>query len=476
MDVTPRIKDVRRRGIERAIEHIEEYWLPSSPQVRLQLAETLKKPDAEWSPQNIFEIAKQDLAIFTRMLKELSFLAKRKGRLVPISPLRLFTDSEPYTIRDAFTRVSNHTSFSRSISDLLDCQTERLQEIFISASASEVLADSFGIGSDLGYATALLRQLGLTLVAFNYPAAFEEVLATAYGGTSLDTSLSERLGFSPTLLAYKMIDSWGLSPTMHEVYDEDSHESEKASRISAISQTLRQVCEVGEALARANNPDAHPEPADDWDFARREIEKALGKSGLNLIRRCLERNTKKLAKAMPQVFKCGFVLDPEIRLSQRWKDEHHSLNPFLSACEPQYRDAMHRLYEKLITGVDINTSLAYLIKEVVPEAGLGGGCLFTADPSTQALIPQLKVGSIKHRTLAPVSANSEHDLVARAFLSFVPLTEKSQDGSLQICGVVGYSNRIGVLYFEVPAEATCADPVAHFRALAKSFSDTLKLG
>ncbi|HPN73314.1 MAG TPA: HD domain-containing phosphohydrolase, partial [Candidatus Omnitrophota bacterium] len=67
---------------------------------------------------------------------------------------------------------------------------------------------SFGNG-EFGFLSALLRQLGITLVAWNYPAAFDRALKSVTSTQPLTTVLSSMLGFSPELLAASLVRQWG---------------------------------------------------------------------------------------------------------------------------------------------------------------------------------------------------------------------------------------------------------------------------
>jgi HDOD domain len=479
MDSATSRKELHPRRIERALNHVSDYWFPCQPELLSQVAKLLSGEAISWNPQEVFTLVRSDFSLFIRMLGELnSLLINEEGRGIeesepPINPLDIFERSGHDSIRRAFAKITERRISAHGFNSLTDSQAQRFEEAYVSASTVEALAEGSEVNPEIGYSSALLRQLGLTLIAFNYPTVYDKVINSLKPGDSVDTKLSEILGFTPSLLAVKLLHRWGFSKPLLETVMTDEKE-EEAHRTFAITSAVSKLCEVGEALARANNPEQYPAASRDWDFARSEIERVLGKRGLATVRKCVKENTKRFIKSAPSFFKGGIVLDPEIKIAQVWDNEHLKRNPFLSACETGFKEELHKVYERLLAGFDSSACLSMLVRDAIPKAGFSGGCLYTLDLPSKLLIPQLKLGEVTERELVPVSLRDEHDLVTRALQSLSPLSARTPSNATAIAGVLGYSQRMGVLYVELKDTADI-DYLAHLRALSKSFCDALRL-
>ena len=102
---------------------------------------------------------------------------------------------------------------------------------------------------------------------------------------SFDKLLTKELGFSPALLAIKLLQEWGYNTELClelGIIDFADPEFEDFALDEYSGAVISQICEVGEALARASRPDRYPSAKDDWRYAKTEIEKSLGSDGMRL--------------------------------------------------------------------------------------------------------------------------------------------------------------------------------------------------
>jgi hypothetical protein len=370
--------------------------------------------------------------------------------------------------------------FRHSVSDISEAQRAILDEAFVGASTTEVLAESKGLDPEQGFTASLLRHLGRTLIAFNYPTIYEKILTELSLKDDLDLKLAAVLGFTPSLLATVLLQRWGLAPGLLDALKEGPKFTEKENSIGV---TLQRLCEVGEALARANHPELYPSASKDWDDARVAIEETLGKKGLSVVRKALRKNTQLITKVAPYLFKGGLVLDPEVKLWSHWDVTHLGINPFLGACTKEFRKPLHHFYERILSEKSPQDSVGILVKEILPLSGFQGGCVFTIDPASRLFIPQLKIRNVRLRVLEPVPYGNSGDPIAQAFETFetvqgTEFDEESETDIIYLAGVIGYSQRIGVLYLEVDEryyQKNDANMKAHFRTLCKALSDALRL-
>jgi hypothetical protein len=118
----------------------------------------------------------------------------------------------------------------------------------------------------------------------------------------------------------------------------------------------------------------------------------------------------------------------------------------------------------------------------VPLAGFSAGCIYTVDPTINALLPQLIIGKPLLRRLSLVAYNQPEDIVASAFKNYEPIITEGTDNKYvrykAIALVLGRSQRIGVIYMEIPAtsfETEESQYITHLKALAQTFNDCLNL-
>jgi hypothetical protein len=99
------------------------------------------------------------------------------------------------------------------------------------------------------------------------------------------------------------------------------------------------------------------------------------------------------------------------------------------------------------------------MRQVIPQAGFGMGCVYTVDPERLKLLPQVAIGKARRQDFAPLDlslSKDSHEIVALAYLSPQPIVEYhlNQQGGLvnRIAGFIGLRNKIGVLYLEIDGD------------------------
>jgi hypothetical protein len=475
-----RSKDFSSRRLEKAARYVSDLWFPASPELLEKIRRGLEKREYQ-SPDALFDDVKGDLSLFLFSWKELAARFRNEDRDVPESPLDLYRQAGEQMLRDVFQTPIRNIS-EHSLRAINGAQSQRFRETLVSASTAEVLSQESGIGSDEAYGAGVLRQLGLVLISFNYPTVYESAIAGLQSGHSLDESLAKELGFTPSLLAFHLMRKWGLGENYEEVVRAFGAKP-GSEKVGAAALTVSKLCEVGEALARANHPEVYPSAAHDWSYAKEHIEKSLGKRGLATVRKQLKENTKAYVKEAPAIFRGAALLDPEMAIARRWDEDHYRKNPFLAHCRDPFRRTMCDVYARLRGVSTPRECLGSLVKDALPQAGFTGLCIYTIDPTTKLFLPQLKVGALRLRDPHPVSFQEKSDPITIAFGTSVPLIEhvrKSDDEHITyLTWLLGVSNRAGVLYAEIDYSQFSEpeiDYLAHFKSLSKAFSDCLSLG
>lgn len=481
------------RRLTRAIEHVNKLWFPFNPTVLKQLEESFASKDLEKTSDAIITILKQDFALYSYVIKELILIAMKAGLSASIifNPVELLQWASHKQIKDIlFTDKALPATHTLHMSE--DFQIQRLSETAIIASTAEVLSKSKNLNPELGFCRGLLREIGLNLIAWNYPLLYARIIKDITPDSTLEQQLTKELGFSPTMLAMRII-------TPYDIKDE----SPEGLHLREEWNTYESLCQVGEALAHADNPKLYPTAEKDWLVARDYISQHAGTAGLRTIQDAALQNTKKYSSALPISFQGVSHINPEKKISEYKQAIRVYNNRYVRFCRPELQKAIHSLYADMPTDSVNLAVLEKLIKKVIPAAGFTGGCIFVIDPAALTLSPSTIIGKVKGRSLSKITlhthaisglglglsetelieAASEHDdAIANAFACLQPIIEhaerREQEALTTISSSLGDRRRIGVLYLEKPTGASREQDsltLTNFKALRQALCDALHL-
>ncbi len=485
--------------LQRAMEHVSTAWLPPHEEVLCKIQSRLASGVYDSAKGKLTEDLKEDFALYMYCLRELTEQvdeAKQEQEAIKRSPSEIFetADIEKFkTILDkSRSQISTH-----SLDEMSELQALRFRESMLSAATAEALSSSVDVNPETGFSCGLLRQLGLTLISWNYPRVYKRAVETLQENTSLDAGLKRTLGFTPTLLGLGFARKWNLSDDILSAMGEKktivSHSSGafKAVTDSTLSSesagaTLAKICEVGEALARANNPEHYPSALSDWETAKEAIVNSLGPDGIQTIYdKTQERLTFYAARA-PEVQ--GFAEAKDIK--ERIVDSQYAVrllekNHYLKSCPEEFQREIKALYQKFRPNKILKSNIEYLVKTIVPMTGFNTGALFMYEPEARALSPAVKIGEATQKKLRTVRIHShlaQFDLIASAYSLKSPLREESIGDNGEpytlYAGAIGTVTPIGVLYLECkPGESEFpgGDPMILFKVLRHCVGDCLNV-
>ena len=326
-------------------------------------------------------------------------------------------------------------------------------------------------------------------------------------GGDLELEIAERLGFSPSLFAMKIVQKWGMSEEQchamgisrtkagaEVLATEDSKESDdeagpKSAAPKETSDYLAEVCAIGELLAQANDPASYPKQKGEWDSLEKHIEQALGPRGLMRVRERFQENCQSYVKALPGILEgSGALFDRERYPDSPVIQRALRKNKYILNCDGSVQMDLKRLYTLLDEQTTVNReTVRRLVHEMIPEAGFSAGCVYTFDPSMSVLVPQMKIGTVSAHEVKSVNVSiqgtDEHP-VSKAFRSPEPILAYSYTEDdrplIAIAGPFGQHRRFGVLYLESEVQNLSDENAQesvriHFRAFAKALNDCLKL-
>lgn len=477
------------KRLERATRHVSDYWLPVNPNQLIKVSNGLRDGLYEGDISLLINDLKGDYALFTSCLRSLVEMMKEEDSPLPASsrPSELLEQGGLERLKTIIALEEKRTT-PHQLDGGNDLQLARFQEALLSASTAEVLAQDSDISADDAFASALLRQLGYALIVWNYPGLYQECFLALGEDASLDIMLTRKLGFSPALLAMRVLHSWGIGPELIEAWglvDFYEEEDEEGLVRSATGATLAELCQIGEALARANSPVNYPSAREDWEFARYAIEERIGSEGLEAIHSRFHEHCDHYITYLPHIFKPAPLFDTSKFRAFEELDPEFAKNPLIVACEPELGRLLRRLYQAIDNNADTKANLRYLVDEVIPNSGFQSGCIYSIDPGLMVLLPQLQIGQSELREFKPVDyslVSSNSDIIAVGYQSSDPVVgygdSKAGSPVSVVVGVFGGTRRAGVLYLEKPGIISSnfnEGDLLHYRALRQALNHCLGL-
>ncbi|MCB0354545.1 MAG: hypothetical protein KDD64_13505 [Bdellovibrionales bacterium] len=478
-----------------AYKNLQKKWIPVNSDLLSRIQEGLASGAYDLDIDFLVSEVKTDISLFTYCLRETKRKLDKKAQALPsvVTPVSLLKSAGLQMLREVLQVDPDHIS-AHELDRGKDLGLSRFRECVISSSAAEVLSERRNLVENLGFSTEIMRQLGLTLIAWNYTDSFREAMAAHKEGKNLDLELTKLLGFSPSLLGIAMARQWGLSPELRlAIGDHQAAKNlpaQKAFQVKKTAETLSKLCEVGEALARANHPDLYPSANSDWESARKSIGSILGEDGIHFIQDKVKENCVSYIAFAPEIFSPSTKLNPE-RFVPEVETPSESfggeVNPYVRYCPAVVHEKFQQFYNNIRSSENVDREhILYLVKEIIPQAGFPRGCIFLLEPDQMKLYPRLKVGDVRldqFKVYHALSMNTRSpNPVLSAYHCNSPIVESSNsltpEGGSCIASVLGKNQRVGVLYLE-PSEDLMklqdGRALQRFKALRLAFEDCLRL-
>lgn len=463
--------------------YTETGWFPVNSTHFKELKDKLASHQFENDRDGLISEIRSDLSLLGYVFKGLSKYASKNGENK--HPFQLLRDV-PYEDLAAILNCSEGTITSHSFSEMVSLQALRLKHSVISSSTAELMASKCGVDPDLVYSCALVRQLGLNLVAWNYPRIYSKAMQSVAQGesTDLDGLLLRATGISPKVLGIKVGLPWNLSAEMRQALGEDS------SHLIAKSPTglaAARFCEIGETLARINDPEHYPAASKDWEEVVKDIQQYLGPSGVNMIRDRIAQQCTLYTGVAPRLFEGDISPEKNAqKANQHYAKVLFEANTFVSRCPDRIKDAFHKVYSRVVPGQVSVEAIQILISELIPVTGFLRGAVYLADPNNENLVPMLRIGDgalSRYRSFNALTSVKGENPIVDALYSSIPI--KQEDVFLHgervshISGSIGNGEKPGVLYLEMGPNLLSSggnEALTFFRALSRCVNDCLNLG
>ncbi|MBN8547883.1 MAG: HDOD domain-containing protein [Deltaproteobacteria bacterium] len=444
--------------LQNSSEHAREGWFPVNQEIFTSIKEKIETQHFQGEAGPLVDEIKRDQALLGHCI---SRLTERGARTKAIAnPVQSLKDIPYATLVEwvsvPATRVSPYRLEAASKN-----QMQRLREAALSCRSTEVLAEGAQINADLAFSCAFLRQLGLNLIAWNYPSHFRRAQQAAQAGEEIDKAIERILGIRPSDLSAQIAKDWQLSSQLMSTL------TDGAASPGLDSAKLRKVCEVGETYARLCDPAQHESAQKAWQDLKETAREYLGRD--------VEQRLSEESSYITELFKFEIVEE------NKFGEPLYAKNAFANRCPSELRQSIQRVYERISPSGQSTEAIQELAASVIPQAGFMRGCIYLARSGTFDFVPVLKLGDqpLSYYSLKNSAARSG---IAQALLSSVPIRQDAswfgEDEVAVILGTIGGAQHQAVLYLEFNAEArneNVQSGMLYFKAIRQAFNDCLNI-
>ncbi|NDC38399.1 MAG: hypothetical protein EBZ48_10150, partial [Proteobacteria bacterium] len=344
-------------------------------------------------------------------------------------------------------------SSKHSLASIQSWQSSRLLETAVAVSAAQALSSSYDVEAELAYTCALLRQLGLSLLAWNYPHVFRRALSVIRPGDSLDSTLGRILGFTPTLLTLTLLRSKDASPVILKTLGDTWVDSSLSDADMTLVDKLTSLCRLSEALARTTTSSTNGAVADShWDLSRADFESRVGKHCWMILESelqwCLSSYAQYQVTGMTAPRMIRALSDTATRQTEDRMAQFEEI-PAIRRCRPEDRRVINNYFLRAISPGGSETATQYLMLEALPNLGFRRGILFQRS-SDQEQFSSHRISKGWDDAAQRQAPTEVVDRIrAAALLAGALQGEERSSGIYWIAGLLGRQGE-ALLYAELP--------------------------
>ncbi|MEZ4752797.1 MAG: HDOD domain-containing protein [Bdellovibrionota bacterium] len=467
------------RRIERVHQHVNKHWIPVNQDLAAKIINGIEEGIYDLDIDFLITDLRSDIGLMLYCMRELSTNLRSKTLLqkAPSNPFEIIRRAGLAQVREVIAACIDKGS-RHCYDTSAGFQTDRIGEMLVAASAVEVMAENTELDAELGYSVSLMRQLGMALIAWNYPGLYERAMNAKHHNEDAEDIITMELGISPALLSIRVISEWGLDSDFSKMINSTESEDVGVTMMNSL-------CEAGEALARANNPNRYPEARQDWERSREFVQDLIGDDAMQMIRRRIKQNSEALFQLVPDRFERVVKFNPDAVIHEEEESRKLFRNPYIKDCPFVLRSKFKELYTRMgPEGID-RRNIAFLINQIIPSAGFSGGLIYIINPASMKLMPQKVFGEINLTNARPIHVGADILLnhpVQLAFSTWDVVDGKQATATAQthsyIAATLGSRKKAGVVYLEFessPVGLDGPDHKLHFNAVLHALNEVLNL-
>lgn len=456
-------------------DYLGQGWFPINGTHLQEIKKKLAAGAFKDNRRALIEELKKDFGLLSYCLKSL-----RGSEVFADNPLKLL-EVAPLDELASVLMKSEGDITPHSFNDILKPQALRFRHSTISCVTAEALAEKAGIDAELAYSCALVRQLGLNLVAWNYPRIYSKAITTiADGHEDLEAVLFKNLGFSPRQVGVSL-SVRNLTPDLKIGLG-----LEPVTDPNSMGGQLARFCEISEAFAQINDPEYYPAVTRRWKGVIQDLGHYLGPKALSVLRERMDGYAMNYAALPHKMIDTELSIEKSLEIAnKKFSESLFNENSSASKVPEELQSRLKRVYSLVRPGQVSPEALQALISECIPVAGFNRGCVYLLEPGSQTLIPKLRIGDRaleQYKSIQGTAIISSDNPILEALQSSVPV---KRDGAVLfgervslVSGVIGNTDKTGVLYLEMNDELSQDggfEPVLRFRAIRHCLNQCLNL-
>lgn len=484
MSVTQSKMSSGDRRLKQAVEYVSRQWFPVNRAVVSDIQTKLNSGAYDGNGAQLVQDLKADFAYFTYCLHKMKSEEINDGA----NPLEGLYQSEDQRLKDILMSSANEIS-KHDISSAEHGQAQRFKFTVLSCSAADLFANSQKSDNDMAFTCTLLRQLGLNLVAWNYPTIYTRALSLVRAANaSIDEILEENLGFSPSLLANELIFTERTCPLIKKasgIVGSNGASSQSDNQTQTDQATIG-ICEISEAFAQLNDPEHYPQISRNFETVIMQVDQYLGEGGMSTIMNSVNAKYARYVSAMPEVFKVDSSLEQHMeKVASDYTNKIFEKNTYAQRCSDKIKRELKEVYRHVSRGQLSSMGVGHLVNRVIPLAGFTQGCVYLLDSKKMMLVPKLRIGASsleRYKAINCSLVSPEGSLIVEALYCSMPIKQEGvflhNDLVSPILGPLGSKEPMGVLYIEmgpVLLAQQMEEPLVLFKAIRNAFNDCLNV-
>lgn len=473
------------------IDYVSQQWLPVSESVLYSIKH--KFDDGEYlnNPKNLLLDLKTDVGLFSWFLKNLPKLITNTD--TSITPTLIIENIDLSKCDELFKSASLE-QFPHRIQGAMKIQSSSIKHAVISAITAETVASHSGLEPELAHLCATIRQVGINLVAWNYPSIFSRAIANVSDNIEgLEKELFRFIGHTPTTLASNICLEWDQDESIKSYIipatpDSESKNSAERETLSIQEREEKQdklnnCLELGNSMALLSDPEHFPGYAKNWQNTVERLQQAMGQNAINNIQERLAGFSKVYSN---NDFDFNIDLEPKKNLTRtsifRVTDRLMSGNPWIAKCSENLRSKFHKIYSSIDKRGISTEAISLLISELIPILGFVRGCIYKFDEKKMRLLPILRIGETQLETFEVLRCDSGKFMKHPAVIAtcyHTPIVQEeifiNSELVSTIAGIFGDNKKKAVVYVELSKQSKPDKNLTllHFKAIQKTLADCL---
>lgn len=468
--------DVHRLGgklqsQDEVLRNLAQGWIPFNSVILKNIKADLESGIYRTDREQLIADIKRDPALFAYLTKQ----QKPSTSETSASSADLFTTLRTIDFEQIANLLPSSTKISpHQLENTTKPLAQRLQHSLMSTTAAEALARDTSLSSDLVFTTSSMRELGLNLIAWNYPRQYLKAKVS-----NSPRHWIELIGISPGEVSERLAIDWKLSSeiirSLRELSTSQGSSWPESSNTAGVNLSISQLCDIGDLYARRYDPAQRQQAEKEW-----EKQESLWKRSLNLnvlaeVNEQVEE-TLSFYKKENKVFSTISLvkLQEEKNQDKLAFLQHH--NPNIAKCPAHIQQLFAHVYSQIQPGAVSLPAIQLLHSQVIPTCEFSAACLYMLDVQEKKVSPVLQFGGASLAAFVPVLQDLDRHIVSLLFQE-IPLKRSglgvSSPHTMQIFSGITHPRYLGILYCELNEDLINHPTFTYFSAIRNTLRDCL---